>query len=161
MPTQQTGTPAAISHGLYILCVISRDLLQSERNDRSDGRWLGDNGGGPGTVSYIPACVANQALFCASDFTPVSVYSSSLHSAFHVVIPLHKTEPASFLSLPPAAIRRGSCVHGCTMQENGATMLVPGSHLAGRHPSKHEAAEGGKAAGKHYCAITCKTSPRH
>jgi ectoine hydroxylase-related dioxygenase (phytanoyl-CoA dioxygenase family) len=61
----------------------------------------GDNGNGPGTVSYIPPCNANQAVFCVTDFTP----------------------------------------------ENGATKLVPGSHLAGRHPTKHEAEEGGKAAG--------------
>ena len=45
--------------------------------------------------------MANQALFCVSDFT----------------------------------------------EFNGATRLVPGSHLAGRHPTKAEAVEGGKAAG--------------
>ena len=30
----------------------------------------GDNGSGqPGSVSYVPPCVANQALFCISDFS--------------------------------------------------------------------------------------------
>eukprot|EP01043_Picozoa_sp_COSAG02_P008996 COSAG02_NODE_298_length_25350_cov_48.266999_29_plen_427_part_00 len=59
------------------------------------------DGGSPRTVSFIPPCAANQALFCVSDFT----------------------------------------------ETNGSTLLVPGSHLAGRHPTKEEAKEGGKAAG--------------
>ena len=70
-------------------------------NASFDASPEGEHASNAGLVSFIPPCMATQALFCVSDFT----------------------------------------------EFNGSTLLVPGSHLAGRHPTKAEALDGGKAAG--------------
>ena len=82
---------------------ITRELAYTAAMHSGDhvATIAAEDGSSPRAVSFIPACVANQALFCVSDFT----------------------------------------------ETNGATLLVPGSHLAGRHPTKDEAKNGGKAAG--------------
>ena len=74
----------------------SGDNLTRDADAGEDGEADDD-----GMRSFIPPCMATQALFCVSDFT----------------------------------------------EFNGSTLLVPGSHLAGRHPTKAEAIDGGKAAG--------------
>lgn len=93
--------------------------------------------------------VESQPEVRTGSITRELAYTAAMHSGDHVAMIAGEDggspRPVSFIPMC-AANQALFCVSDFT-ENNGSTLLVPGSHLAGRHPTKDEAKEGGKAVG--------------
>ena len=96
-----------------------------------------------------PGAAEGQPEVRAGSITRELAYTPAMHAGDNLVTPVtgEGAGTATFQFIPPCCANQALFLCSDFTTENGATLLVPGSHLAGRHPTKDEAKEGGKAAG--------------
>jgi hypothetical protein len=95
-----------------------------------------------------PGAAESQPEVRTGSITRELAYTAAMHSGDNVVtMEGSEGEQRAVSFIPPCAANQALFLCSDFTEENGATLLVPGSHLAGRHPTKKEAQEGGKAAG--------------